>query len=924
MLEQGADPVDVGGESTPARACAVPPAAEIGAVVPVIRRAASCGDGSLSIDTTAVVSRPRRASRRGRRSPYLIRAGFGAFDPELPVAAAADARAAGADAPAWRLRDDASRAPLRRRRRRARAELETPRRTPPADRAQTARPLIGFLGAKPPASVQALVAWLSTRCTRCRLLLVGPSRKQPSAAGARPAPRGPLPALPRPGARSRRARDVAEMAQAARVADAILEARAVRTPTACSLCRPARRAGSTCSRRADRRLHHLRAAAAIWRHPRRADGAGRRMLVFFHWISQWLNLQTVNWTLRTFLPLPGAPASSSQRCWPTSAKMCRCFGAFSGERRTEVVDELVLAATRWPSRAPATGARKAIWPAPSRRGIELDAVVTMTRFDQHLQSRDPAPRRGLSSSDRRRRSFPAADRQPQLSRLGLPPPRRDHVTEDTDALVSVVVSEEISPVALARVFLAQLRTALLRRWSCPTSRPPHRVPAPTAEPGAACERTAIDNLALKGLSSARVAAGASPVGEKSSGDGMTVQPRDGELSCDLEPIGDQSTRLGGPAARLARHHPALSSGDVSRRSIDLAGGRRRALRAPDAGDDPCRPASPSSSDARHPDPRAGVAAEGRRCGRGCLGSPADGFEVGRLPRGRPPRIAGPRSRFARSNRCSPSGWVEGACGDVTEIVGASVPRTRCCAFDAPRAEVTARVRERYDTLRLGNPVPACAVRAGVARLAGRRRARRARPRSSQRVQPTRCGPTSPPAPGPTPVAVDLAGSAGVLRSRSCPPRVLHAPPAGSSIGGPLKTETAPTRRLPPGPTASAVPPTCTPSPPSWRCSFRPARRRSSPAAACAAPPRVLGSARTHGLPATIDRDCLRRVLDGRRVLFLWVRCHSRRRPPDDQHAGRRRDRDQRQPQPVRTTTDQDLRSVFALRRPTPPRPKSSG
>lgn len=88
MIEQGADIIDIGGESTRPRAPQVDVATELSRVIPIIEglRAAGIGDARLSIDTTkAAVA--REAVAAGAHLVNDISAMT--FDPEMPAALAA-------------------------------------------------------------------------------------------------------------------------------------------------------------------------------------------------------------------------------------------------------------------------------------------------------------------------------------------------------------------------------------------------------------------------------------------------------------------------------------------------------------------------------------------------------------------------------------------------------------------------------------------------------------------------------------------------------------------------------------------------------------------------------------------------------------------------------------------------------------------
>lgn len=219
---------------------------------------------------------------------------------------------------------------------------------------------------------------------------------------------------------------------------------------------------------------------------------GGVMLVFFYWISQWLNLQTVNWTLRTFLPylVFGIIVVFQAEIRKMLAHIGKTplLGAFSGERRTEVVDELVLAATSLAQSR--TGAIVVLERDMGLRsyietGIELDAVVT---YDLLINIFNPGTplHDGAAIVQGRRIAAAAAflplTVNPELSRqLGSRHRAAIGVTEDTDAL-AVVVSEETGQISLVQggrirrgLDGAQLRTALLEAMELPDE------PAPRIE-----------------------------------------------------------------------------------------------------------------------------------------------------------------------------------------------------------------------------------------------------------------------------------------------------------------------------------------------------------------------------------------------------------------------------------------------------------
>ena len=76
---------------------------------------------------------------------------------------------------------------------------------------------------------------------------------------------------------------------------------------------------------------------------------GTILLVVFYWVSQLLNLETVNWLLRTFLPYVvfGLIVIFQAEIRKGLAHLGKTplLGAFGKERPEETVDEIVLAAT---------------------------------------------------------------------------------------------------------------------------------------------------------------------------------------------------------------------------------------------------------------------------------------------------------------------------------------------------------------------------------------------------------------------------------------------------------------------------------------------------------------------------------------------------------------------------------------------------
>ncbi len=291
------------------------------------------------------------------------------------------------------------------------------------------------------------------------------------------------------------------------------------------------------------------------------------------------------------------------------------------------------------------------------------------------------------------------------------------------------------------------------------------------------KRTAIDNLALKGLSlGLALLLWVAIAGEKSSEMGMTVQlemqnfPKDLELTG--ETVNQVEVRLRASPGIIQR----LGPGDVSAQ-IDLSGageGERFVHLTPETIRVPfgitvvkVTPAILTLSLEFTLQKEVPVRPR-------LLGSPAEGFEVAEV-RARPAtaRIAGPRSRVREIESVfTEPVRVEGARGDVTEIValGAEDPVLRI--LEAPRAEVTARVRERHDTLRLENLELSVRGGAGVARPARVDVVLEGPASIVARVQPDQVRPYVTAGSGSDAVvAVDLAGLAGISVKEIVPARV---------------------------------------------------------------------------------------------------------------------------------------------------------
>ena len=184
---------------------------------------------------------------------------------------------------------------------------------------------------------------------------------------------------------------------------------------------------------------------------------GGVVLVVFYWVSQLLNLETVNWILRTFLPYVvfGVIVIFQAEIRKVLAHLGKTplFG-FSKQRTEEVIDEVVLAATTLAAQR--TGAIVAIEHDMGLRsyietGIALDALVT---YDLLISIFNPGtPLHDGAAVIQGSRVAAAAcflplTVNPELSRqLGSRHRAAIGLTEDTDAAV-VVVSEETGTISL--------------------------------------------------------------------------------------------------------------------------------------------------------------------------------------------------------------------------------------------------------------------------------------------------------------------------------------------------------------------------------------------------------------------------------------------------------------------------------------------
>lgn len=291
------------------------------------------------------------------------------------------------------------------------------------------------------------------------------------------------------------------------------------------------------------------------------------------------------------------------------------------------------------------------------------------------------------------------------------------------------------------------------------------------------KRAAIDNLALKGLSlGLALLLWLAIAGEKSSEMGLTVQlemqnfPKDLELTG--ETVNQVEVRLRASPGIIQR----LGPGDVSAQ-IDLAGageGERfmhltaDTIRVP-FGVTVVKVTPAILSLSLEHTLQKDVPVRPR-----LLGSPVEGFEIAEVvARPATARIAGPRSRVREVDSVfTEPVRVEGARGDVAELVTLGVEDPLLRILEAPRVEVTARIREQHKTLRLRDL--ALVVRGGIGVVKPARVDVELEGPASvlAHVKPEQVRPYVTAAAGADAlVAVELSGLAGVSIKEVRPPRV---------------------------------------------------------------------------------------------------------------------------------------------------------
>jgi diadenylate cyclase len=185
---------------------------------------------------------------------------------------------------------------------------------------------------------------------------------------------------------------------------------------------------------------------------------GALVLVLAYWVSSLLDLETVNWILRTLLPYVvfGIIVVFQSEIRKVLAHLGKTplLGAFQSERTEGVIDEVVLAATTLSSEK--TGAIVVIEREMGLRsyietGIALDAIVTYDLLISIFNPGTPLHDGAVIVQGNRIAAaacFLPLTVNPELSRaLGSRHRAAIGVTEDTDAL-AVVVSEESGTISL--------------------------------------------------------------------------------------------------------------------------------------------------------------------------------------------------------------------------------------------------------------------------------------------------------------------------------------------------------------------------------------------------------------------------------------------------------------------------------------------
>lgn len=185
---------------------------------------------------------------------------------------------------------------------------------------------------------------------------------------------------------------------------------------------------------------------------------GALVLVLAYWLSSLLDLETVNWMLRTLLPYVvfGIIVVFQAEIRKVLAQLGKTplLGAFQAQKTDGVIDEVVLAMTTLA--AGKTGAIVVIEREMGLRsyietGIALDAIVTYDLLISIFNPGTPLHDGAVVIQGNRAAAaacFLPLTVNPELSRtLGSRHRAAIGVTEDTDAL-TVVVSEETGTISL--------------------------------------------------------------------------------------------------------------------------------------------------------------------------------------------------------------------------------------------------------------------------------------------------------------------------------------------------------------------------------------------------------------------------------------------------------------------------------------------
>jgi diadenylate cyclase len=185
---------------------------------------------------------------------------------------------------------------------------------------------------------------------------------------------------------------------------------------------------------------------------------GGAVLVLLFWASQWLDLQAVNWLMRTFLP--HAVFGVLVIFQPEIRKMLAhigktpLLGVFGSPRTEEILDEIVLATTSLAGKQ--VGAilvleREMGLKSYIETGIALDAQITYDLLINVFTPGTPLHDGAVVVQGNRVAAaacFLPLTVNPELSRtLGSRHRAAIGITEDTDA-VAIVVSEETGTISM--------------------------------------------------------------------------------------------------------------------------------------------------------------------------------------------------------------------------------------------------------------------------------------------------------------------------------------------------------------------------------------------------------------------------------------------------------------------------------------------